>query len=226
MAHREPDQQTQPTRFASALSRSCLKPLYDEILFETDDCAVIPTLGSIVPNWLLVVPRAHVLNFATWKRGREVGPHQIVANVARRFGLNDKQVMWFEHGASAFGSPVGCGVEHAHLHVLVDAPFRFDDLVKEAASLTGDAWHETSSLNSYQHLVGDCSYLVLASSECAVLSKPADGAGSQFFRRAIASIVGEPDKWNYRHHAHLGNVRKTIERFGSRSVAVNVRSSA
>ena len=40
-------------RFAALLSTaSCMRPVYDKILFEVEHCVVTPTLGSILPHWL------------------------------------------------------------------------------------------------------------------------------------------------------------------------------
>src|SRR5438874_13100152 len=34
---------------------------YDQILFESPNFVAVPTRGSIIPGWLLIIPRAHVL---------------------------------------------------------------------------------------------------------------------------------------------------------------------
>src|ERR1700694_1921574 len=44
-------------RFATLLSaEACVRPVYDQILTEFSDCVVTPTLGSILPFWLLIIP--------------------------------------------------------------------------------------------------------------------------------------------------------------------------
>ena len=40
---------------------------YNQVLLETRECIVAPTLGSIVPNWLLIVPRCPVVSFRKWQ---------------------------------------------------------------------------------------------------------------------------------------------------------------
>src|ERR1039457_3903387 len=62
-------------------SGECAQPIYDQILFETGGCVVTPTLGSIVPNWLLIVPRSPVLNFAQWSRTTGRSPLQLIKSV-------------------------------------------------------------------------------------------------------------------------------------------------
>jgi len=85
----------------------------DHILFESDNFVVVPTIGSIVPGWLLVVPRSHFLSVGSYSAARfqEFVKIQEAAAEALRecFG----PVSCFEHGAVREREPVGCGVDHA-----------------------------------------------------------------------------------------------------------------
>ena len=45
------------SRFANILSDACPRPLYDTVLRDTGAMVVTPTLGSIIPNWILAIPR-------------------------------------------------------------------------------------------------------------------------------------------------------------------------
>ena len=66
-------------RFSSLLSRHvCPKPLYDEVLARLHNCVVTPTLGSIIPNWLLIIPEEPILNFSEWKTRFGISPERLV----------------------------------------------------------------------------------------------------------------------------------------------------
>src|SRR5262245_16650287 len=41
--------------------RSKSSERYDQILFESQNFVAVPTRGSIIPGWLLIIPRAHFL---------------------------------------------------------------------------------------------------------------------------------------------------------------------
>jgi ATP adenylyltransferase len=209
-------------RFASALSDACPKPIYDQVLFAVCDCVAIPTLGSLLPNWMLLVPRAYALNFADWAQETRTDPADVVSSLIVRRGLDPTNVLWFEHGSGDFGSKVGCGVEHAHIHVIVDAPFQFQELVDEATSMKNLDWIEIGRQSPYSVLAGRRPYLVLSSAGRSVVAFDAEQAGSQYFRRAIARVVGQVDQWDYHRYPHLDNVRKTIARFGSVSETADV----
>jgi ATP adenylyltransferase len=200
------------TRFAASLgltSESC--NLFDKVLFETDEFVVIPTLGSIVPNWLLVVPRKESLSFANWSKKSLKNPSDVLDQVLAHFMVASDQVVWFEHGPNVVGTSVGCGVDRAHLHVIINPPFAvkaLSELAKE--NFSGD-WQEFASMAAcYNSVAPSSSYLTLGSDEFSVMAQDVEGVGSQFFRKIIAKLCGTPEQWDYRRHAHLGNIEKTL----------------
>lgn len=203
---------TMPRRFASLLSESiCPRTAWDEILLEVDDCVVAPTLGSIVPNWLLVIPRARVLNFARWRTAIGVSPNLLVSNISGRCGWGDNRVIWFEHGAEEYGSKLACGVDQAHLHLLIDAPFSFDKFVSAAADAALISWRNALANQAYSSIQIGAPYLLLASGNHSVFAQDVERVGSQFLRRVIADLVGRSCGWDYKQHPHIENVRRTVD---------------
>jgi ATP adenylyltransferase len=188
---------------------------HDQVLLETRGCTVAPTLGSIIPNWLLVVPRHAALSFREWQAGSRRDPVRLIDDVLSELGIKPERAIWFEHGPSAAGSIVGCGVDHAHLHILIDAPFCFDEFTLAAIHSAPIDWHWTSGTKAYASISAAGSYLVAGSVDKAVFAADVESAGSQFFRRVIARLVGKPNQWNYKTHAHLENVRRTLSAFSN-----------
>lgn len=201
-------------RFSSLLSttRSERAP-YDQIIFETQECVVCPTLGSILPNWLLVVPRRSAINFAQWQAetGRVVG--DVVSTIAREFELRDQRTIWFEHGPSEVGSSVGCGVDWAHLHILVDAPFSLSEMVAKSAEMRPLNWSSFKAVELYERVDRSKSYLLAGCGDAGYMAQDVEHVGSQFLRRVIADLAGLNNEWNYRTSGHLANVRETLRRF-------------
>ena len=203
-------------RFVALLSPGTCSPLpYDEILFETSGCVITPTLGSILPYWLLVIPRVPSVNFVQWRTETRIEPYRLVGDILAQCRIESSRAIWFEHGPAERGSSVGCGVDHAHLHVIINAPFSFDAFIAAAAGAGGANWRERPIQKAYGSIFGATSYLLAASADRSVMVEGIDHIGSQFFRRVIAGLVDQPDAWNYRTHPHIENVRKTLEAFGS-----------
>src|SRR5258708_30616651 len=98
---------------------SCGRAQYDEVLCEVDGCAVAPTLGSILPYWLLVVPRVSAVNFRRWAEALGREPYDLVKGVLVELDVCTDRVIWFEHGPADRASPLSCGADHAPLHVII-----------------------------------------------------------------------------------------------------------
>jgi hypothetical protein len=197
------------TRFRSILSGACPAPLYDTVLWNLSDAVVTPTLGAIVPYWYLAIPRASVLSMAEGIAKSCASPLRYVNDVAERLRRRPEDILWFEHGASQSAAAIGCGVDHAHIHLLVDPPFSFTRMQEVVMSTAHLDWRQLST-NPYDAVSTQNSYFVMAKGRQSFVANKVDSAGSQFFRRAIASLIGKPDVWNYKTHPHLKNVELTI----------------
>ena len=90
----------------------------DRLLLETKSYVVIASIGALVPGWTMVVPRRHVCNLSE----ALPDPHfldlcqQVSTRLASAFPTTE--VRMFEHGSHVEGSLVGCGVDHAHMHLV------------------------------------------------------------------------------------------------------------
>jgi ATP adenylyltransferase len=186
---------------------------YDQVLLEMHDCVVAPTLGSIVPNWLLIVPRRHTVSFRKWQTVTCINPARLVSEILAELKVEANRAIWFEHGPCAEGSLVGCGVDHAHLHLLIDAPFSFKQFAASAAENACVEWRRASSLVAYASISPGSSYLIAGSLDEVAIAEDVASVGSQFFRRIVAQLAGKPRQWNYKSYEHLENVRRTVSAF-------------
>ena len=204
-------------RFRELLSgRNTERAAYDQVLLDKRECVVAPTLGSIVPGWLLVVPRRPAVSFRKWQALTGIDPIRLVGEILAELKIEAEQAIWFEHGPSAEGSSVGCGVDYAHLHVLVGPPFSFEQFATAAVENARVDWRRSSSQEAYSFISAERSYLVVGSLAGVLFAENVETVGSQFFRRIVAALVGMPHQWNYKTHAHLENVRRTVSTVNNR----------
>lgn len=186
---------------------------HDVPLMATPDWVLAPTLGAIVPNWVIAVPRQPALNFRSWRQRTGSNPVAIVGDVSVRLGVSPERILWFEHGPKHVGSAVGCGVDYAHLHLILDAPFSLEGLMDQVRTGSNLSWESIVSDQAYGQLTGDGSYLVVGQGQRAFFAMGVDNIGSQFLRRMVAATIGQPDTWNYRQHPQSQNIAQTIETF-------------
>jgi ATP adenylyltransferase len=175
---------------------------------------VIGSIGALVRGWLLVIPRVPIPNLRHLSTHDRASLGEIVASLKKNMSSLDGELFIFEHGSSRPASLLACGVEQAHLHML---PLNFDLL--EAACHYGKRQEIRFSTPADP---SDPWADIPISSEYLMVERLSDGKAligfpvhpsSQWFRRIIATELGEPDAWNYRKHPKLANLRATHRDF-------------
>ena len=172
---------------------------------------VLPSLGALVEGWVLVVPKEHFLSLAALPDSLIPEMRDLRRMLCERLQRIYGPVAAFEHGPAGKQCTVGCGVDHAHLHVV---PVDFDLSVAVAPYLPpGSIWSEAG--------LTDCRVAVQEGDDYLYLEQPIDRARmvrhrnleSQLFRRAIAARLGMPDEFNWRNNPQIANVDRTIRAF-------------
>ena len=184
---------------------------FDADLYDFEAAAVIPTIGALVPGWVLLVPRIPLSALAaasTSERAQVLAASNEVAQDLSSFG---GQNFFFEHGAAKPGSVLGCGVEQAHLH-LVNLDF---DLVQAALAL-GDCqeWTQVDTRDPWASIPANMEYYLVSNFHQAYVTYPTKKE-SQYFRKVMACRLGLADQWDYRMYPHERHARQTIQALGT-----------
>jgi hypothetical protein len=132
-----------------------------------------------------------------------------IKDIARSFGREPRDIIWFEHGATERHSIVGCGVDHAHIHILLTPPFSFERFCEEALAEAGPRWSFGRG-DAYAAIDSSQSYFVSGHGDQFLLAQSVEAAGSQFFRKAVARAVDQEAAWDYRSYPYMENVVETI----------------
>jgi diadenosine tetraphosphate (Ap4A) HIT family hydrolase len=181
-------------------------PACDAALRVCPEALAIPTVGAIVPNWALVVPRFPALSLAMLSGPRRKAVVDLAEAAAKTMGSLEDAV-FFEHGPRVRDSAIGCGVDQAHLHVIVSEV----DFVESALKDDTVTWTLVRSADPWDSVKG-LEYYLLRAPVGTFIGIPRIQT-SQFFRRHIARAAGLPDQWDYNRWPHYKNVRRTYERF-------------
>jgi ATP adenylyltransferase len=188
---------------------------YDRPLLTRPEWLVAPTLGAIIPNWLLLISRDPVLNFRVWADSHGQRPAELLRDVRLHLGLRADEIIWFEHGPFSSGTLIGCGLDHAHIHILIRPSFSFESFKKKARALSDLEWTAGEYDDAYGALAGERSYLVAGSGDATIIAQSVEATGSQFFRRVVGALVDVGDAWDYRRYPHADHVRETVRTFRS-----------
>lgn len=181
-------------RFCEYLSGNNTHRDIDKPWFETDKYAAFVSQGAFIPGWTIIVPKTHTYNMSSHYGSKDF--IEFCTNVSKRLETVFGKTIMFEHGPLATNSPVGCGTDHAHIHMvsisidILHEVNTFSPLIKwESVDLTNPFNAKREYLLFSQNFI--------TSAEMSYLSY-VDEPVSQYFRKVLANQIGLPELYNYR----------------------------
>ncbi len=196
-------------RLCKELSSTDPKGSWNKPLIDFGSFVVLPSLGALLPGWLLLVPKQHAISLGALQDSATANLNEFKNRLAGALEQRYGSVCAFEHGPSRENCLVGCGVDHAHLHLV---PFSFDLCSAVAPYLPPRiAWSQASFAECQAaHQKGlDYLYLEQPIGYGRIVTHPK--FGSQVFRRGIAARLGISHKFNWREYPEISTVLATVE---------------
>lgn len=200
-------------RFCEHLAGNTVRSPEWEVVAESDNLVAVPSVGSLVAGWLLVVPKAHRLSFGESSDmsvlHRET--EEIAAEWRREFG----PLTWFEHGPAQPSSVVGCSVDHAHIHLLPSGELDLEEAAsRHLPELTFVREDDPESAIAAAVEAG-IPYLHLRLPDGTSRLAVSPRIPSQAFRRCIAAEQGRPDQFDWREFPQLETLEETMRRWAT-----------
>jgi diadenosine tetraphosphate (Ap4A) HIT family hydrolase len=195
-----------PKEYCQAAGRRC-RVVHQERAF-----VVFPSLSPLHVGHLLVVPRIHVRSFVQLSACDFGCSTQLIRNLSgvieQRFG---DALIW-EHGI-AVDSSGGCGVSHAHIHIL---PLGAEKLERVLAGL--DRYFSMAASVSLEKLKGQLNntntYLFWQAGNHLGRVVVSDAIPSQFMRKLVAQVL-ESTEWDWKETYNWDMFVSTIELLGT-----------
>lgn len=181
---------------------------------ETERLVAVPSVGPLLPGWLLVLPKQHALSLADFGRADvpriEAEIETVGASWAQVFG----RLTWFEHGPSSPQSEVGCSVDHAHMHLVPLAGFNL--LGATQAHMPQIEFKRVSGLSAaVEALDAELPYLYLRTEDGESWLAQSSEIPSQAFRRVLAIEQGRAEEFDWKSSPHSKTLEETIRRAGA-----------
>lgn len=185
------------------------------ILHETEHWVVVPTIGSIIPGYLLVVSKVHYTSVSAMPDSTYFELNEIIKNIKSLFGILYKQkTLVFEHGAISSTNKGPCCVDHAHVHVV---PFSDIVIYPTLEKELGPFYYPNSFLEIKKKVnETNLPYLFFQDTDGAQYLTFGESIPSQYLRKFIASYTVYPDRWNWLEYPFLDNIFDTINTFKNR----------
>lgn len=193
----------------SMLASPSTRATWDTPVLESENFIALPSLGSLVEGWLLLVPKKHHISMGALPIALLPEMEDMKVRLGEQLRIQFGEVCAFEHGPAFESRKVGCSVDHAHLHI---APVNFDIADAARPFMPYDSeWHRA--------MWSDCQEAHLTGKDYLYFEQPLgrghiathDDFGSQIFRKAIASKIGRPADFNWRDFPELQTVSRTID---------------
>jgi len=191
-------------RKLSYVGKAALDPVFDKAIWEDDDFVLMPTVGALVPGYLLLLPRRHYSSLGNLPDGLLRKAAALKDGIRRLLTAQFTAPVFFEHGDAGGTGKSGSSVTHAHLHCVptdvdITSALRQEntfariqsitDLAGPAAAKRGYIYYESQIQEQYLLCNAD--------------------VPSQYVRRVLACGLSVPGRWDWRAFPMEENVAAT-----------------
>lgn len=184
------------------------------IISESPSFVALPSIGSLVEGWLLIVPRDPAICMGALNHSQLDELTQFSTDLRKKLESRYGPTALFEHGPIHPKSTVGCGVDYAHLHLV---PIGCNLREGSEKLLPSIVWRQIEKLDDLTSVhARNEPYLFLYQPELAdemlVATSPFDFP-SQLFRRVIAGYLDKDDEFDWKAFPHTEKMKRTYEAF-------------
>ena len=198
------------TNYSMGQIANNLSPIYDTVLYNTDNFLAVPALGALVPGYIMIMSKKHI-NSMAYLSEKEMAElinsvEYLKAILLKNFGILP---ILFEHG-SAVGSSnkSACCVEHAHWHL---APLRLSSSAEVIQNTKAIKISDLQSIRTFK----DKPYLLYVNNKGDIYISCDTILPSQYMRKWMAAEIGRPKEWDWRLYEFKDNITSTITVFKS-----------
>lgn len=195
----------------SSMAQPSVEP-WNKVTYETSSFVISPTAGALIEGWVLIISKRHVPAMGALIERELCELNGLIIRTKNVMESTYGSVVIFEHGPACEGTTFGCGIDHAHFHVV---PLRIalaPLIEKELGSPV--KWETITDLRDLSKIhLKKASYLYILENDTdqgrvtCLCNIP-----SQFMRRIIANSLGAPHLYDYRKYKFRQNAIATLHR--------------
>ena len=180
----------------------------ERCIFDTEHFACVPSIGSYVEGYLLVIPKQHFLSSLLMPESYIMELLSVIRAISSFYcNYYHKDFVMYEHGTASTENVGGMSVVHAHLH-FVPCSQQIVPMCPEFTLLKFQHLFETAQYYSEHQ---NQPYLLLRDVDDNIYFSISDSIPSQYFRKRVCDICGIPGTGDWKVYPYIDNVKKTIE---------------
>ena len=169
----------------------------NEVLLESNSYVVTTSLGAFIEGWTLLISKRHVTSMSQLSLPEIEELDSLIYEIRKTIETNYGPSIVFEHGALTPGTNFGCGIDHAHVHIV---PFEDSILPILNKELPGIRWQELGKLEDITLERRQYLFVIDKQQQNGLVSNPEE-IPSQFMRRVIAKYLGIPEYFDYHKYS-------------------------
>lgn len=185
-----------------------LAGIQQRVIRRTQNFVALPSVTPITPGHVLILPVMHVTSFSQLPQFLNTAFMQFCAEVVDHVSSQFGTVFYWEHGVG-YERSGGCGVTHAHLHVM---PLGWGIKKRLHQFLTEvlPSPEQVAFANLRERAGRHNSYLYWGFSEGGSFASLSEQIPSQLVRQKAASLLGSTT-WDWRALTHWDYFLETFE---------------
>ena len=175
------------------------------IIEETNNFLILPSIGSLVDGYLLIVSKRHVNSMANLSEN-EKKEYEFLINKYRNLfkKIYNKSPIIFEHGSPILNSNMkASSVIHAHSHIVNHNFIDENSIIKKL---------KFKEMNNLKFLSKDKNYIMYINSENKYYITNDFKPISQILRKIIAKDLGYENMFDWKEYKFLENIYSTIKK--------------
>jgi diadenosine tetraphosphate (Ap4A) HIT family hydrolase len=170
--------------------------LKSRIAFSSDNFVVLPSVSPLVEGHVLLLPKDHITSLAQLTEDNKKEFDSLLQFVYRKVDNLWSRPIIFEHGVGE-GRTGGCGVTHAHLHMVPLPTVHRGSLWSAIIGELGALPSQGPLSEVLDNLYAEDSYLIVGDNTKQTSCCVREGLPSQMMRRLIAKTLSLSN-WNWR----------------------------
>jgi len=176
-------------------------------IFETEHFACVPSIGSFVEGYLLVIPKQHFLSSLVMPTAYMPELLSIISLISKFYDkAYHKDMIMYEHGTKNAQKVGGMSVVHAHLHFVPCS----QQIVTKCPEFSFLKFLSFSEAAEYYSMNKDYPYLLLKDIDGNLYFSISDEIPSQYFRKRICDLCGTPGTGDWKKYPYIDHIKKTL----------------
>lgn len=176
------------------------------IIDESDNFFVLPSIGSLVDGYLLIVSKRHINSMAELMENERIEYEFLIKKYRNLFKNNyNKFPIIFEHDCPVVNSDMkASSIVHAHTHIVNHKFIDGNTIIKKL---------NFNRIDNLSHISKEKNYIMYINPDNVCYLTNRFEPVSQMMRKIIAKDLGYENKFDWKKEMFVENINSTIKKF-------------